>query len=51
MHREPEVLEAVGKMARLPCKDYLKGTYTNSFFEKWHPPECLFLQVQEWLQI
>ena len=32
MHREPEVLEAEspsGKMARLPCKDYLKGTCTN----------------------
>ena len=23
-------------------KDYLKGTYNNSFCEKWHPPECLF---------
>ena len=31
-----------GKMARLPCKDHLKGTCTNSFCEKWHPPECLF---------
>ena len=31
-----------GKMVRLPCKDYLKGTCTNSFCEKWHPPECLF---------
>ena len=33
MHREPEVLEAKaqgGKMARLPCKDYLKGTCHNS---------------------
>ena len=29
-------------MFRLPCKDYLKGTCTNSFCEKWHPPECLF---------
>ena len=29
-------------MARLPCKDYLKGTCTNSFCEKWHLPECLF---------
>ena len=27
---------------RWPCKDYLKGTCTNSFCEKWHPPECLF---------
>ena len=31
-----------GKMARLPCKDYLKGTCTTPFREKWHPPECLF---------
>ena len=31
-----------GRMSRLPCKDYLKGTCTNSFCEKWHPPECLF---------
>ena len=31
-----------GRMFRLPCKDYFKGTCTNSFCEKWHPPECLF---------
>ena len=31
-----------GRMARLPCKDYLKGTCTNPFCEKWHHPECLF---------
>ena len=45
MHREPEVVEAeaqVGRMSRLPCKDYLKGTCTTPFCEKWHPPECLF---------
>ena len=30
------------KMARLPCWDYLKGTCTTPFCEKWHPPECLF---------
>ena len=35
-----------GKMARLPCKDYLKGTCTNSFCEKWHPPECLFYKSE-----
>ena len=29
-----------GKMARLPCKDYLKRTCTTPFCEKWHPPEC-----------
>ena len=36
MHREPEVPRA------LPCKDYLKGTCTTPFCDKWHPPECLF---------
>ena len=35
-----------GRMSRLPCKDYLKGTCTNSFFEKWHPPECLFYKSE-----
>ena len=30
-----------GKMARLPCKDYLNGTCKTPFCEKWHPPECL----------
>ena len=34
------------KMARLPCKDYLKGTCTNSLCEKWHPPECLFYKSE-----
>ena len=33
-------------MFRWPCKDYLKGTCTNSFCEKWHPPECLFYKTQ-----
>ena len=35
-----------GKMARLPCKDYLKGTCTTPFCEKWHPPECLFYRSE-----
>ena len=35
-----------GKMARLPCKDYLKGTCTNSLCEEWHPPECLFYKSE-----
>ena len=35
-----------GKMARLPCKDYLKGTCTNPFCEQWHPPECLFYKSE-----
>ena len=49
MHREPRVPEAKspsGKMARLPCKDYLKGTSTTSFCEKWHPPECLLYKSE-----
>ena len=29
-----------GRMSRWPCKDYFKGTCTNSFFSKWHPREC-----------
>ena len=33
-------------MFRWPCKDYLKGTCTNSFCEKWHPPECLFYKTK-----
>ena len=35
-----------GRMARLPCKDYVKGTCTNSFCEKWHPPECWFCKSE-----
>ena len=35
-----------GRMFRLPCKDYVKGTCTNSFCEKWHPPECLFYKTK-----
>ena len=35
-----------GRMSRWPCKDYLKGTCTNSFCEKWHPPECLFYKTK-----
>ena len=40
--RSPRGKSPSGRMARLPCKDYLKGTCTNSFCEKWHPLECLF---------
>ena len=25
---------------------YLKGTCTNSFCEKWHPPECMFYKSE-----
>ena len=40
--KSPRGRSPSGKMARLPCKDYLKGTCTTPFCEKWHPPECLF---------
>ena len=46
--REPEVPEeksTSGRMSRWPCKDDFKGTCTNSFCEKWHPPECLFYKT------
>ena len=33
-------------MFRWQCKDYLKGTCTNSFCEKWHPSECLFYKTK-----
>ena len=35
-----------GRMSRWPCKDYLKGTCSNSFCEKWNPPECLFYKTK-----
>ena len=31
-----------GRMSRWLCKDYFKGSGTNTFCKKWHPPECLF---------
>ena len=34
------------RMSRWPCKDYLKGTCTNPFCEKWHPLECLFYKSE-----
>ena len=44
--RSPRGRSLSGRMFRLPCKDYLKGTCTNSFCEKWHPPECLFSKTK-----
>ena len=35
-----------GRMSRWPCKDYLEGTCTNSFCEKWHPSEWLFYSTK-----
>ena len=43
--RSPRGRSPSVKMARLPCKDYLKGTH-NSFCEKWHPLECLFYKSE-----
>ena len=40
--RSPRGKSPSGRMSRWPCKDYVKGICTNSFYEKWHPPECLF---------
>ena len=44
--RSPRGKSPSGVMFRLLCKDYLKGTCTNSFCEKWHPPECLFYKSE-----
>ena len=48
--RSPRGRSPSGKMARLPCKDYLKRTCTNSFCEKWASSRMLVLQIQEWMQ-
>ena len=44
--RSPRGRSPSGRMSRLPCKDYLKGTYTNPFCEKWHTPEGLFYKSE-----
>ena len=44
--RSPGGRSPSGRMARLPCKDYFKGTCTTPFCEKWHPPECLFFKSE-----
>ena len=44
--RSPRGKSPSGRMARLPCKDYLKGTCTNPFCEKWHPPQCMFYKTK-----
>ena len=44
--KSPRGRSPSGKMARLPCKVYLKGTCTNSLREKWHRPECLFYKSE-----
>ena len=45
--KSPRGRSPSGKMARLPCKDYLKGTCTTPFCEMWHPPECLFCKSEK----
>ena len=35
-----------GRISRLLCKDYFKGTCTTPFCEKWHPAECLFYKSE-----
>ena len=44
--RSPRRRSPSGRMSRWPCKDYLKGTFINSFCKKWHPPECLFYKTK-----
>ena len=44
--KSPKGRSPSGRMFRQPCKDYLEGTCTNSFCEKWHPPECLFYKSE-----
>ena len=44
--RSPRGKSPSGRMSRWPCKDYLKGSCTNSFCEKWHPPECLYYKTK-----
>ena len=44
--RSPRGKSPSGRMSRLHCKVYLKGTCTNSFCEKWHSPESLFYKSE-----
>ena len=44
--RSPRGKSPSGRMSRWFCKDYLKGTCTNSIREKWHPPECLYYKTK-----
>ena len=44
--RSPSGRSPSGRMYRWPRKDYFKGTCSNSFCERWHPPECLFYNTK-----
>ena len=45
--RSPRGKSPSGRMSRWPCKDYLKGTCTTPFCEKWHSPENLFYKSEK----
>ena len=45
--RSPSGKSPSGRMFRLPCKDHLKRTCTNSFCEKWHPPNACSASPKE----
>ena len=44
--RSPRGKSPSGRLSRWPCKEFLKGTCTNSFCEKRYPPECLFYKSE-----
>ena len=44
--RSPRGKSPSGRKYRWTCKDYLKGTCTNSLCKKWHPSECLFYKTK-----
>ena len=44
--RSPRGKSPSGRMSRWLCKDYLRGTCSNSLCEKWHPPECWFYKTK-----
>ena len=37
-----------GKLARQPCRDYIKGKCTRPSCDYWHPPECQFYKKESW---
>ena len=44
--RSPRGRSPSGRMSRWPCKDYHRGTCSDSFCEEWHPPQCLFYKTK-----
>ena len=44
--RSPRGRSPSGRTSRWPGKDYVKGTWNNSFCEKWLPPECLLYKTK-----